>query len=124
MFVSYSSSDAWIARAMAEKIQAVGAEPWLDQKDLHGGDVIVDKIVEGIDRCHEAIVLVSPSSSTSQYVMFEIGVVHGQHKRVTPVLNNVEVDALAPLKGMRSIDLNRFEDYLRQLSERITRREE
>ncbi|MEA2693888.1 MAG: hypothetical protein QOJ16_3275, partial [Acidobacteriota bacterium] len=124
VFVSYSSSDAWIARTIAEKIQAVGAETWLDQKDLHGGDVILEKIVEGVDRCHEAIVLISPASSRSEYVSFEIGAVQSQRKRITPVLNNVAVDAHALLKGMRSIDLNQFEDYLRQLRERIAQRED
>ena len=34
VFVSHSSLDAWIARVMVEKIEALGAECWLDEKDL------------------------------------------------------------------------------------------
>jgi hypothetical protein len=109
---------------MAEKIQAVGAEPWLDQKDLHGGDFILSKIIEDIDHCREAVVLVSTSSVHSQYVLFEIGAVQGQHKRVTPILNQVDLEALVPLKGVKSMDLNQFDDFLHQLAERVAQRVE
>jgi hypothetical protein len=125
VFVSYSSRDAWIARIMAERIQAAGAETWLDQKDLHGGDEIREKIIAGIDRCQEAIVLVSQSSLSSRYVVFEIGVAQGQHKRVTPILNSVEVgvEALASFTGVKSIALNQFDDFLAQLRERMAEAE-
>lgn len=69
---------------MAEKIESLGAESWLDEKDLAGGDVIVDDIIRGIDACQEVIVLVSPNSVKSQWVPFEIGGARAQHKRVTP----------------------------------------
>ncbi len=93
---------------MAEKIQALGAECWLDEKDLEGGDIVVDDIIRGIDACHEAIVLVSPNSVNSKWDSFEIGGVRAQHKRVTPVLNNVRHDELAPIQDIKSIDLNKF----------------
>jgi hypothetical protein len=40
VFISHSSRDSWIARMMAEKVSALGAEAWLDVKDLEGGDII------------------------------------------------------------------------------------
>jgi len=45
---------------MVEKIEALGAECWLDEKDLAGGEVIVEDIIRGIDACDEAVVLISP----------------------------------------------------------------
>ena len=104
VFVSHSSLDAWIASVIAEKIKALGAECWLDEKDLEGGDIIVDDIIRGIDACHEAIVLVSPNSVNSKWVSFEIGGVRAQHKRVTPILNNVRHDELAPIQDIKSIE--------------------
>jgi len=121
VFISHSSYDAWIARTMAEKILALGAECWLDEKDLEGGDIIVDDIIRGIDACHEAIVLVSPNSVNSKWVSFEIGGVRAQHKRVTPILNNVRHDELAPIQDIKSIDLNKFEEFLAQLERRIVK---
>jgi len=103
---------------MVEKIEALGAECWLDEKDLAGGEVIVEDIIRGIDACDEAVVLISPNSVKSRWVSFEIGGVRAQHKRVTPILNNVRPDDMAPMKDIKSIDLNKFELFLSQLKRR------
>jgi len=104
---------------MTEKIQSLGVNCWLDEKNLEGGDVIPDEIIRGIDACQEAIVLISPNSVNSQWVSFEIGGVLAQHKRVTPILNNVRPDEMAPMKHIKSIDLNKFEEFLSQLEHRV-----
>ena len=66
--------------------------------------------------------LISPNSITSQWVAFEIGAVTVQRKRVTPLLNNVSPEAMAPMKGVKAVDLNEFDDFLRQLRGRINQR--
>jgi TIR domain-containing protein len=101
---------------MVEKIEALGAECWLDEKDLAGGDVIAADIIRGIRACHEAIILISPNSVKSQWVPFEIGGVRAQRKRVTPILNNVTHDEMAPMQDIKGIDLNRFGQFLAQLA--------
>jgi hypothetical protein len=106
---------------MVEKIEALGAKCWLDEKDLVGGNVIVEDIIRGIDACHEAIVLISPNSVKSQWVPFEIGGVRAQHKRVTPILNNVKPQQMAPMHDIKGIDLNSFGQFLAQLKRRISR---
>ena len=106
---------------IAEKIQALGADCWIDEKDLTGGDIIVEDIIKGIDACHEAIVLISPNSVKSQWVSFEIGGVRAQHKRVTPVLNNVKPQQMAPMQDIKGIDLNKLDQFLAQLKKRISR---
>lgn len=121
IFLSHSSHDSWIAKVIAEKIQAIGADCWLDEKDLGGGDVIVNEIIRGIDSCEEAIVLISPSSVNSQWVSFEIGGVRAQHKRVTPILNNVKPSEMPPMQDIKGIDLNKFDQFLAQLERRIAR---
>lgn len=119
VFISHSSLDAWIAKTMAEKVEALGATVWLDEKDLHGGDLVAEDIVKGISACHEAIVLISPNSVKSQWVSFEIGGVRAQHKRVTPVLNNVKPQQMVTMQDIKGIDLNRFDQFLAQLKRRI-----
>jgi len=120
VFISHSSSNAWIAHQIAKEITALGARPWLDKKDLAGGDVILEEIMRGIRACNEAIVLVSSKSAKSQWVVLEIGAVSVLQKRVTPILNNVSPEALAPMKGIKAIDLNDFDDFLVQLKARMT----
>jgi hypothetical protein len=119
VFISHSSRDSWIARVIAEKVTALGAEVWLDGKDLRGGDIIDQEILKGIDACREAVVLLSPESVGSQWVIVEIGAIWGQHKRVTPILNNVSHDAIAPLKVAKAIDLKDFDRFLDEINERI-----
>jgi hypothetical protein len=104
---------------MAEKIEASGAECWLDEKDLEGGNVIAEDIIHGIDACNEAIVLISPNSVHSQWVAFEIGGVRAQHKRVTPILNNVTPEEMAPMQDIKGVELNKFEQFLAQLKRRL-----
>jgi len=121
VFISHSSSDRWIAQVIAEKIGELGATCWFDEKDLEGGDVVVAEIIRGIDACDEALVLISPPSVHSQWVAFEIGGVMAQHKRVTPILNNVTSDEMAPMKDIKGLELNRIDRFLVQLNSRIER---
>jgi hypothetical protein len=120
VFISHSSKDAWIARTIAEKIADIGATPWLDEKELKGGDDIGDKIKQGIIACQEAVVLVSPYSLKSQWVLHEIGAVWGREKRVTPILHGVSYRALKPFGNIKAIELNDFDEFLLQLKERIS----
>lgn len=122
VFISHSARDNWVASVMAEKIEALGAQVWLDEKDLEGGDVLAEKILRGIDACHEAILLVSPHSAQSQWVVFEIGAVRALHKRITPILYGVDHTAIAPAKDIKCIDLNSFTDFLAQLKRRVKER--
>jgi hypothetical protein len=105
---------------MVEKIEALGAECWLDEKDLAGGDVMAADIIRGIRACHEAIVLISPNSVNSQWVPFEIGGARTQRKRVTPILNNVKAHQIAPMQDIKGINLNNFDQFLAQLRRRIS----
>ena len=122
VFISHSSRDSWIAGVLAEKVKAVGAEPWLDVLDLEGGDILDQEILKGLDACREAVVLISPNSVGSQWVIFELGAAWGQHKRVTPVLNNVPHDAIGPLRSTKAIELNGFDLFLSELGRRVHQR--
>ncbi|HXO21044.1 MAG TPA: toll/interleukin-1 receptor domain-containing protein [Thermoanaerobaculia bacterium] len=119
VFISYSRRDAFIASTIAAKLRAMGIEVWLDARDVEGGDPILERILAGIDACHEAVVLISQAAMGSQWVAFEIGAVCGQHKRVTPVLNNVEPNAMAPLRGIQAIDLNQLQIFFGEVRRRL-----
>jgi len=79
----------------------------------------MDAIFGGIDACSEAIVLVSPDSIASQWVLGEIGAVLGQHKRLRPILNHTKPDDIVLLKNVAAISLNDFKQFLIQLKKRI-----
>ena len=119
VFISHSSKESWIAGQIAKEVRALGADPWVDVNDIRGGDDFQDTIMKAIRNCTEAIVLVSPSSVKSRWVSIEIGAVAVQGKRVTPVSNNVAQDKMGTLRRFNAIDLNDFDNYLKQLKERI-----
>ncbi len=123
VFISYSSKEKWIAGQISKEIVALGAKSWLDVNDLHGGDEIRRSIRHGIRASQEVVLLLSAHSITSQWVSYEVGVADDQGKRITAVLNNLAPDeTLAPLQGIKALDLNDFDHFLIELVGRIKKR--
>jgi len=94
------------------------AEVWLDEMSLTGGEQIIVALRSGIMQSNELVVLVSNESLKSQWVAWEIGMAAAWRKRITPLLNNVDYDAMAPLKGVKSYELNQFNRFLVELKQR------
>jgi len=88
---------------------------------LTGGEEVLRALKAGISQAHELVVIVSNESLRSQWVAWEIGMAEGQRKRITPLLNNVDHDAMAPLKGVKSYELNLFEKFLLELTRRASK---
>jgi len=118
VFLSHSGRDIWLANTIAEKIRAAKIGVWIDQMSLAGGDTIIDAIIQGMKRADEAVVLVSNDSIRSQWVAVEIGIAFALRIRIAPLLNNIAHDAMAPLKGIKSYELNQFASLLREMTKR------
>jgi hypothetical protein len=118
VFLSHSSRDNWLAIVIAQKLRAVGIDVWIDEMSLSGGDEVMPVIISGMKKAAEAIVLVSTESVKSQWVSAEIGIAMALRKRLTPLLNNIDHDAMAPLKGVKSYELNKFDVFLLEVKKR------
>ena len=116
--MSHSSRDTWLAGLIADKIRGQGITVWLDEMSLRGGEQVLAAIVEGMGKADESLVLVSNESLKSQWVAVEVGMAIGLKKYITPLLNNVDHDAMAPLQGLKAYELNQFEKYLTELKKR------
>ena len=123
VFLSHSSRDTWLAVQLKKmiEIEIPGVEVWLDEFSLTGGEEINLALRTGMRRSSEVIVIVSNESLRSQWVAWEIGMAAAWKKRITPLLNNVDYDAMAPLKGVKSYELNMFERFLIELRRRATK---
>jgi TIR domain-containing protein len=119
VFLSHSSRDNWLASIVAQKFRDAGTKVWVDEMSLVGGDEILRGVADGMRKVDEAVVLVSNESLKSQWVAAEIGMAVVLKKRITPLLNNVDYDAMAPLKGVKSYELNSFEKFVQELKKRI-----
>jgi predicted nucleotide-binding protein len=124
VFLSHSNRDAWLARTIKEKIERANprANVWLDEMSQTGGDEIIAALKRGIRTAREVVVIVSNESLRSQWVAWELGMAFGAGKRITPLLNNVDHDAMAPLKGVKSYELNQFERFLLEFKRRSGRK--
>jgi hypothetical protein len=107
-----------VARQVSNEIRRTGLATWLDDMDLHGGDDIKSAIRSGIEGSQELLVIISPNSQMSQWVIYEAAIAEVLGRRITPIFNNVSPDVIAPLKGIKGYDLNEFDKYLLELGRR------
>lgn len=122
VFVSHASADKWIATTFCEKIEAIGASTFRDDRDINGGDDIPETIRTKIKQSSELVVLLTPKSVDRPWVLLEVGAAWGWRKdyRIVPILYQVTVDAIpAIIKGKKAFNLNDFDQYLKELNERI-----
>ncbi len=72
IFISYSRKDAaWLARVESQLSPLVRAgllQPWIDRGKIEAGDRFSDEIMEAIDTCSAAILLVSPNFQNSDFI--------------------------------------------------------
>ncbi len=71
-------------------------------------------------KCDEMMVLLSPSSVKSDWVLMEIGGARALGKRVVPILLHIDSNQLPnPISKHHAIDLNRIDVYFKQISDRL-----
>lgn len=73
IFISYSRSDAGIARRLAQEINQAGLDCWFDEWEIGPGDSISSKLEEGIRSADIILVLASHTSVKSHWVDAELG---------------------------------------------------
>ena len=118
VFLSHSSADAEIAASIKVKLEALGAEVWTSPRDK-GGDTAVVDMLQKVDVCNEAVLLLPTNFNASSWVLFEAGAFLGQHKRVTPVLNPLETGALAYFLGLRAIPLGEIDELAAEIEREV-----
>jgi hypothetical protein len=119
IFISHSSRDRWIARQMAHVLEEqrgrCAIRTFLDEKDIQGGDPIAETIRRSIVACDEFLVLLSQNSISRPWVLLEMGVAFGFRKRIVAIVDKVSANELPDiLVPYKAIDLNDFDDYVRQ----------
>ncbi len=124
VFVSHATADKWIAKTLCEKIEAVGAVTFRDDRDIAGGDDIPEQIRRHIIRSNEMIVLMTPESVDRQWVLLEVGCAWGrrQNARIIAVLCHVDVDNIPNIiRSKKAVQINSFDEYLQELKKRVER---
>ncbi len=127
VFISHAGTDTWVAKRIAEKIEACGAKTFLDEAHIAVGEDFEERILHALDQASEFLVLLTPWSLKRPYVWAEIGAAWGKRTPIIGVLHGLTPEELHTQAGVPIlikrrdlIDLNQLDTYLSQLRERIS----
>jgi len=124
VFISHSEKDRWIAKQMASLIEERGKEcgvkTFLYEKDIAGGESIPESIRRNIQECREFLVLFSRYSIDRPWVLIEIGAAWVLGKRIIAIIDKVTPDEMPDIiTPYKAMDLNNFDEYLKELINRV-----
>ncbi len=106
-FVSHSSRDEALVRALQDNAAGLGIEIYLAEHDLRPGHQLSTKIQREIERSHAVIVLLTTAAADSSYVQQEIGYALKARRYVIPLVERgLSADKLAMLQGKEYIELD------------------
>jgi hypothetical protein len=116
VFISHSSKDKWAARRIAKDIDQLGAGTFLDEKDIKTGESIDNKIQENLIKCQDVLILISPASINSQWVLIELGGAIALKKNIIPILLYVGVNDIPfAINKLLGRDINEIDKYYEEL---------
>src|SRR6266487_6321040 len=94
VFVSYSRKDGEAVDQIVARLNEDGFNVWLDRKEIRGGELWREDIVEAIDNAYTCVLMLSPDSVASDNVRKEVDLAEGSAKELIPVmLRPVELPA-------------------------------
>jgi TIR domain-containing protein/SH3 domain-containing protein len=119
VFISHSNRDRWVARKISADLNEIGVETFLDEKDIETGESIDEAIGNQLKDCDECLIVLSPASLNSHWVLIEIGGAKALGKRLVPILLNIGVnDMPAPISKHLVRDINEIEKYYEEVKNR------
>lgn len=86
IFISYSQADRMFADRIFENLTAMGFNVWIDIEGIAGGQNWLEAIETAIKNADVVIVLMSPTSIESRWVIQEIHYALALDKRILPIL--------------------------------------
>ena len=102
-FFSYAREDSDFVLRLAKELRQDGANVWLDQIDIRGGQRWDAAVEEALKASQGMIVLLTPAAVASQNVMDEVSYALEQGKLVVPVLYK-ECDIPFRLRRLQYVD--------------------
>src|SRR6266576_2562403 len=90
VFLSHSSKDKAVVRAVAERLRADGLRVWFDEWEIKPGDSIPAKIEEGLEHSRVLVLCMSANAFGSDWAQLEAGTVRfrdplNKERRFIPV---------------------------------------
>jgi hypothetical protein len=79
VFISHASSDAWVAKQIARRIEEFKVRTFLSEMHIKQGDEdFEERLREALEQCSELVVLLTPEALDRRYVGLKLER-HGEH---------------------------------------------
>jgi hypothetical protein len=123
VFISHSSYDKWVARKLSQEIVELGCTTFLDEKDIKTGQSIDEEVNLHLNNCDDFLILLSPESIKSHWVLIELGGALALRKKVVIVMLHVGAnDIPQPISKYLARDINDIDKYYSEVRERLAGR--
>jgi hypothetical protein len=83
VFISYSRTDAPLARELSTALAKAGLRPWLDADEIHAGERWKERVAQELRDARVMVVLLTPASAQSPWTYFEVGAAVADHKTIS-----------------------------------------
>jgi len=121
IFISHSSRDKWIARKLSEEILQLDCETFLDEKDIETGESIDESIHEHLSDSDDFLLLLTPDSVKSHWVLIELGGALALKKKIIIILLYLGAnDIPQPITKYLARDINEVDKYYKEIRKRLT----
>lgn len=94
VFFSYSTEDKDIATELHRKLTATGLKCFLAEKDIRASEIWESRIRDALKDSNLVLLLITPRSVSSPWVLVEAGAAWGLNKKVLPLLMFVKPENL------------------------------
>lgn len=122
LFLSHSSQDFDLVRAIQDAANPLGIVVYTFEQDLQPGNNLPQKLLERIRTCDAMIVLLTHSGAISPAVHQEIGAAKQANKLIIPIVDDgIDPKAFPLLQGTEYLMLNRSDlaETLQKLTIRL-----
>ena len=100
-FISYNTSDQYLANNISEILTKNGIKHFFAEKNISLGEDIIKVINKEFDGIDILIIILSPGSLKSNWVMYEAGIATGKGITILPFLTHPDIDPPAFLKSIK-----------------------
>jgi hypothetical protein len=107
-FFSYAREDSELVLRLARELRKAGANLWLDQLDIRGGQRWDEAVQAALESCQGLVAVLSPSSVVSQNFLDEVSYALEKQKQIIPLLHQ---ECAIPFRLRRLQYVNFVDNY-------------
>ena len=120
VFISHSREDSELARDIARRLRGAGFETFEDFEEFGSGAEFKKHLRERLSQASVFLILATPRSLRSSWIMTELGMAEALGRIVIPVTVGLNPQDLpAPLQSYHAVPFDRLDGAIGELSETL-----